>query len=164
MGIWSLIISAAALVVSVALGLREFLARPIPFGWVYALYQNNAGHWELIGHQIHVTNIGRRPFTVELVGVLNETDKGVQGVAGPFEWLPGEKPVDNPETPFMLQPGELRTFKMPVQDREEQGRPFGAQIVLRNRWRWLPKQRDARRKWVRFNVPKASASPHADET
>lgn len=48
---------------------------------------------------------------------------------------------------------------MPAAQRGEDGRPFAAQIVQRNPWRFLPKQRQWKRRWVILDTYKKKPKP-----
>lgn len=77
-----------SLAIALALAIREFLSRPIPFGWVDVLKQSDGQNWNLIGHRLHIANIGRRHFIVEGLGELTENGEGISGIGGEFTWLP----------------------------------------------------------------------------
>jgi hypothetical protein len=148
---WSLVISALALALSIALGIREFAARAIPFGFVEEMYIRREGEWETIAHRVHVMNIGRRPFVLQGAGVLNPDGDGIHGSQG-VGWVDADGHEvfrTNPECPKTIQPGELTTFFVAPKHRDTED-PLGALIVYRNPWRWLPGQKRTRRRQVRL--------------
>jgi hypothetical protein len=143
----SLLIAAVALCVSLALALREFTARSIPFGYVDTAKRWNAIEWVPLAYRIHVTNLGRRPFVLEGAGVLNPSGDGVSGSQGAV-WTGPQGDFtfrQNPECPRTVHPGELVTFVVAPEHRGAESDTFGILIVRRNLWRWLPKQRKAQR-------------------
>lgn len=148
---WSLIVSVLALVVSAALGVREFLERAIPFGYVDEMFRRTDSEWVTIAHRVHLTNLGRRPFVLDGVGILNLDGDGFHTSQGVNWILPdGTKSFRaNPECPTTIQPGELLTFLVAPEHRDGQ-EPLGAVIVRRNAWRWLPGQPRTRRHQVKL--------------
>ncbi len=150
---WPTIISVAALLVSLALAIREFSVRAIPFGWVHELSQTQHGAWQYIGQVAYITNVGKRPFTLEALGVMNETKDGVSSFVGEFTWMPDDAPIRNPEAPLMIQPGELQTFRFPAARFPKGGPPLSMQIVRRNPWHWIFGQKEAARRWVTLTSP-----------
>lgn len=143
----ALILSVFSLGISLAVAVREFVARPIPFGWSYLLHQKQAGSWEVIGHELHVSNIGRRHLILESAGEMTDAGDGVHAPRSPFAWLPDEPPVSNPEMPRSVAPGDLVTIYIPATYRTAERR-FAAQILHRNPWGFLPNQPKTIRKWV----------------
>jgi hypothetical protein len=158
---WALIISACSLAISVMLAIREFSARAIPFGWVHEMSLKSGGRWEYVGKVLHISNVGKQPFTVEAVGSLNKAIEGVSGPAGEFIWLPDQPPIENPETPLMVLPGELTVFRFPSSGFPQGGPSLAVQIVRRNPWHWVPWQKQASRRWVKFKSASQDHDQHA---
>lgn len=116
---WQNLLSLAALVIAVVTLIHTLAARPIPLVHIRGASRKTENGWDFHGDVLHLFNVGRRPLPVHAVGVVTPQG-GVMGPGEPFQFA--GRVVQNPETPLVLQPGDMATFIYPANMLDEQRR------------------------------------------